>query len=71
MCGHKKGFIVTTLTTTSNNETLQDYLVILKQMLQNYKKILKKCFLGTKYIVVSSAVHYLQPHTVVRREPVN
>ena len=36
----------------SNDTFLQDFLVILKHSLQNYKKILKNCFLGKTYIVI-------------------
>ena len=42
------------ITNMSNEETLlEDFLVILKQTLQNYLKIFKKCFLGTTWIVMS------------------
>ena len=45
-----------TNTTTKQREetTLQDFPVILKRTLQNYRKILKECFFGTDSDVFSS-----------------
>ena len=41
-------FVHDSITNISTERTfLQDFLVILKRSLQNYQKILKKCFLGT------------------------
>ena len=39
--------------TTNNKETYpQDFLEIMKRMLQNFKKILKKCFPGITTILI-------------------
>ena len=50
--------------TISNEETfLQDFLLILKHSLQNYLKILKKCFFAAICIVIYLICSYPLPHT--------
>ena len=54
-----KTLVHDTLTNISNEETfLQDFVVILKRTLQNYYKILKKCFLCTAWTVMLSTGTY-------------
>ena len=43
----------------------RDFLIVLKERLQNFYKILKTCSLGTTCIVMFVIVTNLQPHNVV------
>ena len=54
------------VTTISDDKIiLHDFLVILKQILQNYQKILKKCIVGTTWTAMLSIGSNLQSHTGV------
>ena len=53
MTNFMQSFVHDPHTTISNVEAyLQGFLVVLKHSLQNYKKILKKYFLGTLYVII-------------------
>ena len=46
----------------STETYLHDFQVILKQMLQKYLKILKKCFFGTTCIAICLAFYNIPPY---------
>ena len=53
----------THFTNINNDETFpQDLLLILKHLLQNYQKILKKCLLSTTWTVMLSTDSNVEPH---------
>ena len=57
--------VIYTVSVTIKELFLQDFLVILKHSLQNYKNILKKWFPGTTWTVILSAVSNVEPHAGV------
>ena len=61
-----QSFVHDSHSTISNKETfLHNFLVILNHSPQNYQKILRKCYLGVKCIVIILAYSNLQQHNSV------